>query len=135
MGGSTLALVPRVAGLSPYMGAPLSEDEILSEFRRYWWDAALSGSCAARVVESWGLGNRIFWGSDFPGASRTDGIIWIIGWLIKICPMAAVSLDTIRWFDRDLESAYQADPSKLENVRRRNVLQLFDSRGIKLPVK
>jgi len=71
MGGSTIALVPRVAGLSPYMGAPLSEDEILSEFRRYWWDAALSGGCAARVVESWGLGDRVFWGSDFPGASRT----------------------------------------------------------------
>lgn len=110
MGGGTLALVPRVAGLSRYMGAPLSEDEILSEFQRYWWDAALSGGCAARVVESWGLGERVFWGSDFP----------------------AVSLDTIRWFDCDLEKAYQAEPSKLENVRRRNVLRLFESRGIKL---
>jgi len=110
MGGSTLSLVPRVAGLSQYMGAPLSEADILSEFRRYWWDAALSGGCATQIVESWGLGNRILWGSDFP----------------------AVSLDTIRWFDCDLEKANQADPSKLENVYRRNALQLFDSRGIKL---
>ncbi len=46
----------------------------------------------------------------------------------------AVSLDTIRWFDGDLEKAYQADPSKLENVRRRNVLRLFESRGIRLSV-
>ncbi len=75
MGGSTLALMPRVAALSRYMGAPLSEDEILSEFRRYWWDAALNGGCAAQLVESWGLGDRVFWGSDFPGANRTDVII------------------------------------------------------------
>jgi len=39
MGGSTLALASRVAGLARYMRAPLSEDEILMEFRRslgYW---------------------------------------------------------------------------------------------------
>lgn len=131
MGGSTLALVPRVAGLSSYMGAPLSEGEILSEFRRYWWDAALSGGCAARIVESWGLGDRIFWGSDFPGASRSDNVIWMAN---QDLSYGAVSLDTIRWFDCDLERAYQADLSKLEDVRRRNVLQLFNSRGIKLPV-
>ncbi|KAH9062685.1 amidohydrolase 2 [Lactarius vividus] len=112
MGGSTLALIPRIAGLSSYMDAPLSEDEIISEFRRYWWDTALSGGCEARVVESWGLGDHVLWGSDFP----------------------AVSLDTIRWFDGDLGKAYQADPSKLENVRRRNVLRLFESRGIRLSV-
>ena len=75
MGGSTLPLVPRIAGLSPYMGAPLSEEEILSEFRRYWWDAALSGGCTTQMVDSWGLGDRIFWGSDFPGASRSNDII------------------------------------------------------------
>jgi hypothetical protein len=79
MGGSTLSLVSRVAGLSPYMGALLSEEEILSEFRRYWWDAALSGGAATRIVESWGLGDRILWGSDFPGASSSDDIIWMAG--------------------------------------------------------
>jgi hypothetical protein len=77
MGGSTLALAPRVAGLARYMGATLSEDEILIEFRRFWWDTALSGgggpgpltatassSCGA---ETGGFGDRILWGSDFPG--------------------------------------------------------------------
>ena len=127
MGGSTLPLMSRVAGLSTYMGAPLSEEEILSEFRRYWWDAALSGSCATRIAESWGFGDRILWGSDFPGASSSGDIIWIADWAPK-----AVSVDTIRWFDCDLEKAYKTDPSNLENVYRRNVLQLFDSHGIKL---
>jgi 6-methylsalicylate decarboxylase len=81
MGGSTPSLVPRVAGLSQYMGAPLSEEEILSEFRRYWWDVALSGGCATQIVKSWGLGDHILWGSDFPGASWSDDMR---GWLTKI---------------------------------------------------
>ena len=68
MGGSTPALASRVAGLARYMGAPLSEDEMLIEFRRYWWDAALSGiSATACGAEEWGVGDRILWGSDFPG--------------------------------------------------------------------
>lgn len=76
MGGSTLALAPRVAGLARYMGATLSEDEILIEFRRFWLDTALSGdgdggtltatasSCGA---ETRSFRDRILWGSDFPG--------------------------------------------------------------------
>ncbi|KAI0005031.1 amidohydrolase 2 [Russula compacta] len=111
MGGSTLALAPRVAGLARYMGAPLSGDEILFEFRRYWWDTALSGTsvteCGAQV---WGFGDRILWGSDFP----------------------AVSLETIRWFDSHLEKVYQTNAPQLENVHRKNALRLFESRGIKL---
>jgi predicted TIM-barrel fold metal-dependent hydrolase len=65
MGGSTVALAPRVAGLARYMGASLSEEEILLEFRRYWWDTALSGISPA---EEWNfVGDHILWGSDFPG--------------------------------------------------------------------
>jgi 6-methylsalicylate decarboxylase len=73
MGGSTLALAPRVAGLARYMGATLSEDEILIEFRRFWWDTALSGGAPLMAAvstcgaETWSFGDRILWGSDFPG--------------------------------------------------------------------
>ena len=79
MGGSTLALAPRVAGLARYMGATLSEDEILIEFRRFWWDTALSGgggglltaatatTASSCGTETWSFGDRILWGSDFPG--------------------------------------------------------------------
>ena len=79
MGGSTLALAPRVAGLARYMGATLSEDEILIEFRRFWWDTALSGgggggpgpltttAPSSSGAGTCGFGDRILWGSDFPG--------------------------------------------------------------------
>jgi len=111
MGGSTLALVQRVAGLARYMGASLSEDEILIEFRRYWWDSALSGSyVTACGTKGWGVGDRILWGSDFP----------------------AVSMDTVRWFDGQLEKAYQTNAPQLENIHRKNILALFQARDIKL---
>lgn len=135
MGGSTLALATRVAGLARYMGAPLSEDEILTEFRRYWWDSALSGAsvtspCGAEAW-GWGVGDRILWGSDFPGepkrpletpsptAQAADNVI-------------AVALDTVRWFDSHFEKTCQANVLQLENVRRNNSLRLFKSRGIGL---
>lgn len=46
--------------------------------------------------------------------------------------MIAVSLDTIRWFDSHLGKVYQNDASQLENVRRKNTLALFESRGIRV---
>lgn len=136
MGGSTLALAPRVAGLARYMGAPLSEDDILREFRRFWWDTALSGggpqvSLTAGGAEAWGVGDRILWGSDFPGELKegraTPKPVRGLGGLTKV---VAVSLDTIRWFDSHLWEAYQNNALQLENVRRKNILALFESCGI-----
>lgn len=46
--------------------------------------------------------------------------------------MLAVSLDTIRWFDSHLGKAYHNDALQLENVRRKNILALFESRGIRV---
>lgn len=74
MGGSTLALAPRVAGLARYMGAPLSEDDILGEFRRFWWDTALSGGGPQASLTAGGT-DRILWGSDFPGELPVKGIL------------------------------------------------------------
>jgi hypothetical protein len=44
----------------------------------------------------------------------------------------AVSIDTIRWFDSQLERAYRANAPQLEKIRRKNILALFQARGIKL---
>ncbi|KAI0307149.1 hypothetical protein B0F90DRAFT_1909778 [Multifurca ochricompacta] len=93
MGGSTLALAPRVAGLARYMGASLSEDEILSEFRRYWWDVALSGSSASRGKQAITIKFRSL-------RSLTK--------ILQSISFVAVSLNTIRWFDGDLEKAIKS---------------------------
>ena len=127
MGGSTLALARRVAGLARYMGASLSEDEILIEFRRYWWDAALSGSSVTTYdAKEWGFGDRILWGSDFPGEQKEP----------ETKPAAdkgiAVSMDTVRWFDTQLEKSYETNAPQLENICRKNSLALFQAHGIRL---
>lgn len=85
MGGSTLALASRVAGLSRYMGAALSEDEILIEFQRFWWDTALSGGGGGPLTACGAGDDRILWGSDFPGEKKMilqHRPPWL-GWLTK----------------------------------------------------
>jgi hypothetical protein len=129
MGGSTPALAARVAGLARYMGASLSEDEMMIEFRRYWWDSALSGSYVTTCgAEGWGVGDRVLWGSDFPGEQKDPAATQA-----RVADkVVAVSMDTIRWFDGQLEKVYQTNAPQLENIRRKNILALFQARNIKL---
>ncbi|KAI0034071.1 hypothetical protein K488DRAFT_77449 [Vararia minispora EC-137] len=109
MGGSTLALAHRVAALSAYMGAPLTEEGILDEFRRCWWDCALSGTTEA--AQAFGVGKQVVWGSDFP----------------------AVPLDAIRWFDVQLEDGFpKGERERLEGISYANILDLFSSHDILL---
>jgi len=41
-------------------------------------------------------------------------------------------MDTVRWFDSQLEKAHQANVPHLEKIRRKNILALFRARGIYL---
>jgi hypothetical protein len=41
-------------------------------------------------------------------------------------------LDTIRWFDSHLGKVYRNDAPQLENVCRKNILALLESRGIRV---
>jgi len=41
-------------------------------------------------------------------------------------------MDTVRWFDGQLEKVYQTNTPQLENIRRKNILALFQARNIKL---
>jgi len=70
LGGSAPALAPRIAGLSSChpLEYGLSEADILDEYRRCWWDIALSADVSSlSALEAWGVSDRIVWGSDFPG--------------------------------------------------------------------
>ncbi|VDC07293.1 unnamed protein product [Peniophora sp. CBMAI 1063] len=88
LGGSVLTLAHRVAALSTYMDGALSTDEtgkrlsltedfVLAELRRCYFDSALSSGPGLAAARAMGVLDRIVWGSDFP----------------------AVPLRTIHWFE------------------------------------
>ncbi|KAL1748910.1 hypothetical protein HDZ31DRAFT_28527, partial [Schizophyllum fasciatum] len=70
LGGSAPYLAARVAALSPYMGCPKSPDEILEDFRTFYYDTALSASDVnLKAIEVFAGLDRVVYGSDFPGVS------------------------------------------------------------------
>ncbi|KAG9317395.1 hypothetical protein JVU11DRAFT_1594 [Chiua virens] len=68
LGGSTLFLAPRVAALSHYMGCPLSPDEILHDFKAFYFETALSSHPTTLVaIDTFVPSDRVLFGSDYPG--------------------------------------------------------------------
>lgn len=68
LGGSTPLLAARVAVLSPYMGCPLSSEEILEDFKNFYYETALSGySLNLAAMEQFAGSEQILFGSDLPG--------------------------------------------------------------------
>jgi 6-methylsalicylate decarboxylase len=72
MGGSTPFLAPRVAVLSKHMGCPLTHDEILEDFRSFYYETALSAHEATlAAMDKFVTPDRILFGTDFPGKNST----------------------------------------------------------------
>ncbi|KAJ3570214.1 hypothetical protein NP233_g4559 [Leucocoprinus birnbaumii] len=68
LGGSTPFLASRVAILSRYMGCKLTADEILDDFRTFYYDTALSSwGSNLTMMESFVPQTQIVFGTDFPG--------------------------------------------------------------------
>ena len=69
-GGTTIALAPRVAILSRHMGCALTADEILQDFRTFYYETALSAyEPTLLALEAFVHPSRILFGTDFPGQS------------------------------------------------------------------
>jgi 6-methylsalicylate decarboxylase len=72
-GGSTPFLAPRVAALSHYMGSryngnSLTPEEIMEDFKSFYFDTALSAYDHNLVAMQAFVGpERIVFGTDFPG--------------------------------------------------------------------
>lgn len=70
MGGSTAILSSRCAALASYMGCKLSPEEILEDFKTFYFDTALGSEVAMAALQHL-LGDsaedRILFGTDFPG--------------------------------------------------------------------
>ncbi|MDT4935771.1 MAG: 6-methylsalicylate decarboxylase [Pseudonocardiales bacterium] len=103
-GGSTLCLASRAAVLAHSQGADLSPEEMIEDFRGFYYETALSGFETSLVaLEDFVEPDHILFGSDFP----------------------AVDLATAAWYTRNVDVYFADRPKQLEDVMRNNALALF----------
>ena len=75
-GGSTPFLAARVAGLSPSAGCELTPEEIIADFRTFYFETALSGfETNLAALETFVPPEQILFGTDFPAAPPE-----VVGW-------------------------------------------------------
>ncbi|KAF9652183.1 hypothetical protein BDM02DRAFT_3089607, partial [Thelephora ganbajun] len=76
LGGSTPFLAPRVAVLSNYMGSGLTPEDILDDFKTFYYDTALSShESTLTAMQSLVSPERLVFGTDFPAISK-DMAAW-----------------------------------------------------------
>jgi predicted TIM-barrel fold metal-dependent hydrolase len=103
-GGTTPFLASRVAGLAHYLGGELSPEEMIDDFRGFYYETALSGFETNLVaLENFVEPDHILFGSDFP----------------------AIDLGTAAWYTRNVDAYFADRPQQLEDVVRNNALALF----------
>ena len=68
MGGSTLVVASRVAVLSNYIGCTLTPEEIINDFKDFYYECALSAHEASlTALNAFVEPGHILFGTDFPG--------------------------------------------------------------------
>jgi predicted TIM-barrel fold metal-dependent hydrolase len=103
-GGSTPFLAARVAVLSHYLGCELSPEEIIADFRTFYFETALSGFETNLVaLENFVPPDRILLGTDFP----------------------AVTSDTARWYSNNVDTYFAGRPEVLAQVMHGNAQTLL----------
>ncbi|EGO27580.1 hypothetical protein SERLADRAFT_406633 [Serpula lacrymans var. lacrymans S7.9] len=104
LGGSTPFLAARVAILSKHMGCTLTPEEILQDFKSFYYETALGAhEVTLTAMEKFVPLDHILFGTDFP----------------------AVSIEMASWYTDNLENFYNGDARKLDAVTRRNALNLL----------
>jgi predicted TIM-barrel fold metal-dependent hydrolase len=121
LGGSTPFLAPRVAVLSNYMGSGLTPDDILDDFKTFYYDTALSShETTLTAMQSFVGPDRLVFGTDFPG-TRSCGF----GKFAMCLPLcAAVSKDMAAWYTKQTNQ-FHTDPDA--PVWRENVLKILSN--------
>lgn len=72
LGGTTPFLASRVAVLSNHMGCTLSPDEILEDFKSFYYETALSAyEPNLLAIQKFVKHDHLLFGSDFPGEDNT----------------------------------------------------------------
>lgn len=118
LGGSTPFLAPRVAVLSNYMGSGLAPEEILNDFKTFYYDTSLSThESTLTAMESFVSPDRLVFGTDFPGVSQSDNCS-----SLRLPLHVAVSKDMAAWYTRQINQ-YYADPNV--PLWRNNILEIL----------
>ncbi|KAL0576919.1 hypothetical protein V5O48_005065 [Marasmius crinis-equi] len=111
LGGSVISLAPRVAILSRHMGCSLTTEEILDDFKTFYYETALSAhETTLKGVESFVSHRRILFGTDFP----------------------AVSTEMAAWYANNLDKFYADRPEVLDLINSQNALNLFPKLKLKI---
>lgn len=123
LGGSTPFLAPRVAVLSNYMGSGLTPEDILDDFKTFYYDTALSShQSTLTAMKSFVGPDRLVFGTDFPGMVHFD----CGKSSIRLSLHVAVSKDMAAWYTRQA-SQFHADPKA--PVWRDNTLKILANMG------
>lgn len=103
-GGSTPVLAARVAALSPLVGAPLSVEQILEDFRTFYYEIALSGhETNLRMLDDFVTADRLLFGTDFP----------------------AVPPSVASWYTSNADRFYETRPDLHDQIMRGNATHLL----------
>jgi predicted TIM-barrel fold metal-dependent hydrolase len=103
-GGSTPYLASRVAVLSRHQGCELTPEEIIDDFRTFYYDTALAGFETNLVaLESLVQPDRIVFGTDFP----------------------AVSVKMAEWYTRHLDEYFSDRHDDLQRLMYDNAIALL----------
>ncbi|KAF8897608.1 hypothetical protein BD779DRAFT_1608161 [Infundibulicybe gibba] len=103
LGGSVPFLAARVAVLSSYMGCSLTPEEIMEDFKSFYYETALSAhEITLAAMDPFVGSNRILFGTDFP----------------------AVNTEMADWYTKNLMGFY-GDGTKLDDIMGGNALRLF----------
>jgi predicted TIM-barrel fold metal-dependent hydrolase len=103
-GGSTPFLASRVAVLSHHQGCELTPEEILDDFRTFYYETALAGFDTNLVaLENLVEPERILFGTDFPAVSR----------------------DMAAWYTRHVDEYYADRRAELDKLMYDNGLALL----------
>ncbi|OJT04153.1 2-amino-3-carboxymuconate-6-semialdehyde decarboxylase [Trametes pubescens] len=104
LGGSTPFLAPRVAVLSGHMGCSLSPDEILEDFKTFYYDTALSShETTLAAMRAFVNDSHLLFGTDFP----------------------AVSVGMVEWYTENADTFFADDRDALDRVMYQNAEALL----------
>ena len=118
-GGSTPFLAPRVAVLSNYMGSGLTPDDILADFKTFYYETALSShETTLTAMESFVGPDKFVFGTDFPGTHPPR-----LSKSVVCSPSeVAVSKDMAAWYTKRTNQ-FHPDPDA--PIWRGNILKIL----------